>query len=130
MLSKNQFVVLVLLSCVLWVAATLYIRFLPTSLILPVSGSLAYVTTFPIAWLSVWLTKAVGRLSADQLLPGVAVVGAVAMMIDGVALRWFSGVFSPDDTTTRLGAAWLLWGYGVSFAIALIVARQLRRKTA
>jgi hypothetical protein len=47
----------------------------------------------------------VGRLSADQLLAGVALVGAVAMMMDGAALKWFSGVYGFDEKTLRLGAA-------------------------
>ncbi len=57
------------------------------------------------------------------------VVGALAMMIDGVALRWFPGVYGSDPVVLRLGAAWLLWGYGVSLGIAVIMAaRQVTRR--
>jgi hypothetical protein len=79
-------------------------------------------------WLSVWLCKIVGRLSTDQLLPGVSVVGAVAMMMDGAALKWFSSVYGFDERTLRLGAAGLLWGYGVAFAWAVIWTSRSRRK--
>ena len=84
----TQTIRLVLLSLALWIAATLYIRFLPSALTDPLQGNLGFVTTLPAAWLSVWLVKICGKLTAGQLMPGVAVVGAVAMMIDGAALRW------------------------------------------
>ena len=122
MLTRIQIAKLVALSLGFWVLATLYIRLLPNALVSPIQGSLGFITTVPVAWLSVRLTKAVGGLAPDQLLAGVTVVGATAMMIDGVALRWFSGVYGSADLTVRLGAAWLLWGYGVSLLIALIMA--------
>ncbi len=128
MLSNKQVGSLVAVSLAMWAAATLYIRFLPGALVSPIRGAFGFVTTFPIAWLSVVLTQHIGRLSSEQLLSGVAVVGAVAMMIDGVALRWFPGVYGPDPTVLILGAAWLLWGYGVSLGVAVVrAARQAKR---
>ncbi|TCS12855.1 DUF5367 family protein [Caulobacter sp. BK020] len=117
--SKMQIAKLVALSLGFWALATLYIRLLPNALINPLQGSMGFVTTLPVAWLSVWLTKVLARLAPNQLLSGVAFVGATAMMIDGVALRWFSDLYGSDPLAVRLGAAWLLWGYGVSMAVAL-----------
>jgi len=123
----TQTIRLVLLSLALWIAATLYIRFLPSALTDPLQGNLGFVTTLPAAWLSVWLVKICGKLTAGQLMPGVAVVGAVAMMIDGAALRWLHGLYGSDESTVRLGAAWLLWGYGISLAVALLMTRRETR---
>ncbi len=128
MLNRTQIASLIGLSLALWVAATLYIRYLPAAFSDPLQGSLGFLTTLPAAWISVWLTRFVGRLTAEQLMAGVGLVGAVAMMIDGVALRWLHSVYGPDETTLRLGAAWLLWGYGVSLAMALGMAERLRRR--
>ena len=122
MLSGMQIARLLALSFGLWVVATLYIHLLPNALISPVRGSIGFITTLPVAWLSIWLTRVCGGLRPGQLLAGVAVVGAAAMMIDGLALRWFSAVYGSDPLAVRLGAAWLLWGYGVSLAIALVMA--------
>ena len=119
MLSKVQITRLLALSVALWVVATLYIRLLPNALTNPIQGSFGFITTLPIAWFSVWLIMAVGGLSNDELLLGVAIVGASAMMIDGAALRWFPDVYGIDPLAVRLGAAWLFWGYGVSLAVAL-----------
>ena len=79
---------------------------------------------------SVWLCKFVGRLSNDQLLAGVSVVGAVAMMLDGVAIRWLPSLYGSSDRALMLSGANLLWGYGVAFAIAVAWAAvvEARRK--
>jgi|SRR5882724_8490214 len=122
MLNKAQVLVLIALSVAFWALATLYIRFLPGAFTSPVQGAIGFITTLPIAWLSVVLTRSAARLSASQLLPGVAIVGALAMMIDGVMLRWFSAVYSADQIVVRLGAAWLLWGYGVSLCITIFMS--------
>jgi hypothetical protein len=128
MLRKSQISALVLLAVALWTLVTLNIRLRPDSLLGPTTGLIPFVTAPLAGWLSVWLCKLVGKLSTDQLLPGVALVGAVAMMMDGAALKWFSGVYGFDEKILRLGAAALLWGYGVAFAIAVIwVARSQRQ---
>jgi uncharacterized membrane protein YoaK (UPF0700 family) len=121
-LSKSQLTVLVVFSAVLWVAATAYIRFYPAAFVDPVNGAISFVTALPMGWLSVYLTRRIAKLETGQLLPGIAVVGATAMMIDGLVLHFAPAAYGIDDTTIRFGAAWLLWGYGVSLGIALIMA--------
>jgi hypothetical protein len=128
MLNRVQVLVLIALSAVFWVLATLYIHFLPGAFTNPVQGATGFITTLPIAWLSVLLTRSVARLSANQLLPGVGIVGAIAMMIDGIALRWFPTAYSGDQIILRLGAAWLLWGYGVSLCVAILMSVAMQKK--
>lgn len=126
MLKWNQIFILILLGAIFWVAATAYIRLLPSALVDPVQGPVGFLATFPIAWASVWLTKVIGKLKPAQLVPGVAVVCAFAMMVDGAALRWFPSVYALNDLVLRLGAAWLLWGYGLSLAIACWIAPRAK----
>lgn len=126
MLRAVQVTPLLVLSVVLWAGAATYIHYLPAALTNPVNGAVGFVTTFPIAWLSVLLTRYVGKLSPSELLPGVGLVGAIAMMIDGIALKWFPWVYGSDPVAVRLGAAWLLWGYGVSLGIAVLITGRLQ----
>ncbi|WP_197421651.1 DUF5367 family protein [Sphingobium sp. CCH11-B1] len=93
----------------------------------PVMGGLSFLTTFMFAWLSIVIIRAIAGLTADQLIAGVSVVGTVAMMIDGAVLHWWPAIYGKSETVVRLGAAWLLWGYGVSLGIALLMARRARR---
>jgi hypothetical protein len=87
MLRKTQICWLVLLGIALWALVTLNIRLCPESILDPIRGTILFVAAPLGGWPSVWLCKFVGRLSTQQLLPGVALVGAVAMMLDGAALE-------------------------------------------
>lgn len=126
MLRHQQILRLVGLSLALWMAATLYIRLLPSALLDPVQGFIGFATSLPMAWLSVWLVGRVGALEREEIPLGVAVVGTVAMMIDGVALRWRPDLYGVDPLAVRLGAAWLLWGYGLSLGAAYLMAAPRR----
>ncbi len=130
MLDHRRLLILSGLSILFWILATLYIRFMPSYLVDPIKGSIGFITSIPVGWLSVLILKRIAALSNEELLAGVSVVGALAMMIDGVVLRWAPVVYGEDSTTVRMGAAWLLWGYGVSFAIALLMTRSKRRMSA
>lgn len=127
MLAPSQVLRLVLVSLALWVVATLYIRLFPSVMLDPVMGGLSFLTTFMFAWLSIVIIRAIAGLTADQLIAGVSVVGTVAMMIDGAVLHWWPAIYGKSETVVRLCAAWLLWGYGVSLGIALLMARRARR---
>jgi hypothetical protein len=127
MLSNKQICLLVSLGIALWALVTVNIRLRPDSILDPIHGLIPFMIAPLGGWLSVWLCKVVGRLSTSQLLPGTALVGAVAMMMDGAALKWFSGVYGFDEKLLRLAAAGLLWGYGVAFVVAVIWAARSQR---
>jgi hypothetical protein len=123
MFTRSQVPILTIVALALWGAATLYIRLFPHALTDPLLGGLSFATTLFFAWGSVVLIRRAARLAPDQLLAGVALVGAIAMMIDGAMLHWLPAVYGDESEALRAGAAWLLWGYGVSLAIALLIAK-------
>lgn len=126
MLSRRQVVRLGALGLAMWGGAALLIRLRPAAFTDPLIGALGFAAMLPVGWLSVWLIVRLAALSSDQVLAGVAVVGALAMCIDGVVLRWSPGVYGVGELP-RLAGAWLLWGYGVSLAIALTFSPHTRR---
>lgn len=130
MLRKNQIGLLIVLGIVFWAVVMINIRLRPQAVLDPIQGLVPFIAAPLMGWISVWLCKRIGRLSAEQLLPGVALTGAVAMMIDGAVLKWWSGVYGMDQQLLRVAAAGLLWGYGVAFAVAVIWAGWLRRSAA
>ena len=130
MLRKTQIVLLTLLGAAMWAFVTFQIKSHPEASLDTTRGLIGFITAPIVGFLSVRLCKAVGRLSPEQILPGVSVVGAVAMMMDGAALQWFSGLYGFNEKALRLSAAGLLWGYGVAFAAAVIWVAWLQRKTA
>lgn len=74
--SRQQFTTLVLLGLAMWGAATLLIRLWPGAFTDPMIGAAGFAVMLPVGWLSVWLIIRLARLSTDQVMAGVAVVGA------------------------------------------------------
>ena len=118
MLDRRQCIVLVVFAVLFWAGATAWIRLVPASLQDSLRGDLGFLTSIPVCWLCILLVRDRARLSAAQLIPGAALVVAVATLIDASALRWAPVLYGTDDHGLRLGAAWLLWGYGLTLAIA------------
>lgn len=124
MLNTRQVFILSGIAVLFWVAATAWIRFFPASIVDPFQGSIGFLTSIPICWLCVRFGRRAAGLSPEQLVPGTAVVVTVATLIDGAALRWAHLLYADSDQVCRLGAAWLLWGYGLSLGIALLMQRR------
>ena len=131
MLTTRQIVVLSGVAVLFWIVATAWIRFFPTAITDPLRGGLGFLFSIPVCWLCVRFGRRVAGLSSAQLVPGTALVVAVATLIDAAALRWAHGLYAPaaaaGDPLFRLGAAWLLWGYGLSLGIALLMQHRLTR---
>jgi len=120
MLKVWQLAPLTLLGAAMWALVTFNISRHPEAALEPKSVPAMLAMAPIVGFVSVWLCKFVGRLSPEQILPGVAVVGAVAMLMDGVALRWYAEIYAGSEKALRLSAADLLWGYGVGFVAALV----------
>ena len=125
MLTARQVLILSGVAVLYWIAATAWIRLFPAGLVDPLQGDLGFLTSIPVCWLCVLVGKRAATLSAEQLVPGTALVVAVAALIDASVLRWAHLVYADSEQVCRLGAAWLLWGYGLSLGIALLMRRRL-----
>jgi hypothetical protein len=123
MFRSRQLIVLIIVGVAFWALAAAQIRWMAASITGPVLGVISFLTSVPIGWLSVRITRRCASLSLEQLPAGILLAGGIAMMIDGAVLHWAPQVYGPVETGVRLGAAWLLWGYGVAFAIAFLMSR-------
>ena len=124
MLRPRQIAICAMLAFAFWAVAALAIHFDPGSVGPGLRGDLGFAIGIPLCWLCIWLTCRLARLEPVQIPLGCLVVLSDAMLLDGVALRWFPTIYSADDHVGRLGAAWLLWGYGISAWIALFIAER------
>jgi hypothetical protein len=124
MLRPGQITICGLLAVTFWVLATFYVRLLTFAVTDPILGAIGFLASFPIGWLCVWVTCRLARLAPSQIAAGCMVVIAGAMLIDGAALSWCHTVYSTDEQTCRFAAAWLLWGYGASACVALLLAQR------
>ena len=122
MLDRRQVVVLVGTGMGFWLADAAWIRLLPIFVVSPVWGDVGFLLSVPVAWVCVRVVLRLAGLAAGQLVAGTAVMVVVAALIHAVAFRWVPDLYG-DDHTGRLGAAWLLWIYGLLVAFALLMAR-------
>lgn len=124
-LRANQVMSLAVLGVVAWLLAALFIRCtMGWGFFSPAASVPLFALTVPGAWTLAWIGKRVGPLLPSQLVPGVAVACAAAMLCDGIALTWTPTLYGGASANLLPAAAWLLWGVGVIFAVALISARR------
>ncbi|HJV43971.1 hypothetical protein [Caulobacter sp.] len=119
MLKAWQVVVTAALGVAMWGFVTHGLRAHPERA-LDVDLALRGTLIAPLAGLfSVWLCRFVGRLKPEQMLAGVSVTGAVAMMLDGWAIRWAPQIYGASDRSLMFAGGGLLWSYGAAFAAAV-----------
>jgi hypothetical protein len=121
-LTDQQLTVMIAFGLAFWLVAALFIRLAPAGLFGRGAGTMIlFAITVPSAWLSVQVAKRIAALATAQLLPGVAVASAAAMLCDGIGLIWWS-IYGEGDRLP--GAAWLLWGVGLILFAAFFDARR------
>ncbi len=123
--TKTQVPMLVGIAILFWAIATASIRWVPGSLTDPLRGSVLFAVSLPICWGCIRFVRRSARLRPEQILAATVLVVGVANLIDAVALRWAPFLYGADERVLRLGASWLLWGYGVTLVIALAMRRGL-----
>jgi len=132
MLKLWQVLALILLGGAMWALVTWNIARHPEQPLDQARAVWGYAMA-PIGGLiSILLCKYLGRLKPEQLLPGVVLVGATAMMIDAIAIRWFGELYRASDRAMMMVGASLMWGYGVALAmtVAWVAWRARRSATA
>lgn len=114
------------LGVALWLLFALLIRYaIPIGVFgSPAASALMFAAAFPCAWLLVRLGRQTATLAPEQIVPGVAVAAAAALLCDGLALTWAPRLYGADAASILPAAAWLLWGVGACFAVALVIASR------
>jgi hypothetical protein len=113
------------MGALLWLAAALLLRWLgPMGIYEDPLRILTYLLVIPGTWPFVLLIGRVAQLRRDQMFVGMAVGTMVAVLLDGVALAWFPGLYG-DTVEIHAGAgAVILWGGGVGMALGWFRTRR------
>ena len=129
-LSAGQWLGLIGIGGVLWGAGVMIIRSFPQLLFEgPVRQLSSFILAFPMTYFNLIVSEMLLGIRADQRLVSTSIISAAALFLDGMALMWAPEFYeNPSLSKTksplairysRQGAAWLLWTFGVGFAIAL-----------
>lgn len=130
-LSRGQISGLVALSTLYWGAAAAEVRYgghIFFASDLRRLGS--FLATAPIGYIGIRAAEKLLSISPKERLATAALLTAPALLLDGAALMFFPTVYeNPELTsknaplavaTSRMGAAWILFGVGTCFGIALL----------
>lgn len=124
-LRRGQAIGLAGLGILLWFTGALFIRYgIPVGLFGGLAGIVLFALSVPLAPILISMGKRLGALRQDQLLPGIALMSAVAMLCGGIALTWFPVLYGDNPASRYLGAAWLLYDVGVNLIVALFTSTR------
>ena len=62
-------------------------------------------------------------LQRPQRLPAAVVLSAVVLLLTGVSLAAFPGIYGPDAVAMRIGAGWLVWSAALLLLSAWYASR-------
>ena len=130
-LTSKQIYGLIGFGGLYWAAAALAIRSVPEVLFGNQNRQImTYIAGAPLTYVAMLLTEMVMGLSPSTRVDSVMIMTAFATMIDGTALMWFPHIYENPELMkrnstlaiilSRRGAAWILWGVGVGFLVAII----------
>jgi hypothetical protein len=130
-LNQVQVAGLVGLSVIYWGAAALAIRYGGHIIYINNLRRIStYLASVPIVYVAMLFSEGLLGIDSRQRLTSTAIMSASALMLDGVAYMWFPSLYENPSLKkknphlaiafSRMGAAWLLWGVGASFVVALL----------
>lgn len=124
-LTSGQVLTLAITGAVLWFLAAILLRTIgPMGAFEGGNRVLLYALTIPGTLPFVWTTQRLAKLASNQVATGIAIVTAIALLLDGVAVAWFPELYGGDLPQVTNSAAAILWGAGVGIVLALFVNRE------
>lgn len=123
-LEKRKIVLSVTLGAIFWFVAALIVRFSGDSVfaennlyIIPM-----FVMLFPLSYFFILISLKVAHLQKSELIKSVSIITLTAMLLDGIALTWFRGLYSDKYEVSHHGAAFILFGVGVGLSLAYFLS--------
>ena len=123
--TTRETAALVLVGLTLWLVAALLLHWLvPLGAFEGTRALLAYALVIPGTVPFVAAVRA--GVERDRLPLAVSIVTASALLVDGVVVRWFPGVYGSTAADVATAAAAILWGAGVGLVLGFVLGRPVR----
>jgi hypothetical protein len=124
-LTNGQTLILVVIGAALWFLAAVILRIIaPMGALEGATRGLTYALVIPGTLPFVALTRILAGLRHDQMVTGIAVVTATALLIDGIVVAWFPVVYGGALPQVTNSEAAILWGAGVGLVLAFILNKK------
>lgn len=109
------------LGLAIWVVATLALHLAAKFIFLPGNTgllALIFLLSGPLMWGLVRLIARLGQVAGTALLAGTSVVGFVGLLLDGLLVAFFPGVYGVSTEALVLLGGWLMWAYALCWMFA------------
>lgn len=124
-ISSKQLAFCVSYGLALWLGAILLIRAMGPMGVLSGWGLvLSFALLVPGTLPAVLLTQRIMGPSKDQLLLGVTIISTIALLLAGLCFSFWPWLYGKDMPQVISAAGFILWGGGIGFVLALIVAKD------
>lgn len=125
-LSPAQLARVAAFALLLWISGAVLIRLtIPLGVF---SGGgltvLAFAVGIAINGPTIWLVQRLGGLRRDQIVFGMALGSAVAIICDGAAIAWAPWLYGGVSPDLHRAAAWLLWTVGIGLVWAFLAEKR------
>ena len=126
-LTVRQASALIVIGIALWfVAAMLLRQIAPLGVFDGWARAMLYALVVPGTWPFVRLTQRLARLGTAQIVPGIAVVTAAALIADSIVFAGFPWIYGAAEFHRDCAAA-VFWGAGVGLLLSFAAARTPKR---
>jgi hypothetical protein len=95
----------------------------PVGYLTGVPLAIAYAVLIPVTLPAVLLTQKVMGPFKDQVMLGVAVISAIALLVPGIGIGFFPALYGDKPEHVIGAAGFLLWGGGVGLVLGLFLGK-------
>jgi hypothetical protein len=125
-LTTRQSVIAMVIGAVLWLFAAVVLGALAPSGIYEGSARVwLYLLLIPITVPFIPALRIIAGLPHDKTGIAVALATATAMLLDGMALAWFPGLYGGTPAYVAGAGAAILWGAGVAVMLGFAFTRKV-----
>jgi hypothetical protein len=108
----------------LWLGAALLVRTMGTMGALSGWGLvISFVLLIPGTLPAVFLTQKVVGPYMDQLLVGVCIISAIALLLAGIGFSFLPGLYGPEPVQVVAAAGFIMWGGGVGLVLGVMMGK-------
>lgn len=125
-LTQKQVFFSAIYGVILWFIAAMIVRFIgPMGAFVGFALVVTYALVIPGTVPFIMLGQKLLGLAKGQVAGNIMVVTATALLLDGVALNFFRGIYGDDPVIVMAGAALIMWGAGVGLVLSMVMGRDI-----
>lgn len=130
-LTRRQAAILAFLGAVLWFLAAVLLRYLgPLGIHEGSARFILYAAIIPGTVPFVFLLQWASGIARRQVAIGASLATASALLLDGIAVAWFPGLYGAEMPLVLGASTAILWGAGVAIFLGFAISKTIGAEAA